>query len=263
LYSSLVTAFRTLTAIPIPGREAGDRTASLIWFPVVGAILGVLLFGVCLLAELGASYWCITPWPAATAFAVVFLGAILTRGLHLDGLADTVDGLLSKKDRAGILRIMKDTQIGTFGVVVLFGVLAGKWIAVIRLLESGTALVVVVAYVVSRTVQVELAVTCAYAREEGGTGASFVRGAQTRHRLGAWLLALLLLAPFGPVGLAAIIAGFVLSKLLGGFFKRRIGGITGDLLGASSEVVETLVLVLLAVPGSGLPLLVTAAVGLT
>ncbi|MDD5309554.1 MAG: adenosylcobinamide-GDP ribazoletransferase [Deltaproteobacteria bacterium] len=247
MLGGLVTAIRTLTILPVPGPEAEEPASALAWFPVVGGALGFVLYGLCLLADrvgLGS-------WPEGTAFVVVFAGSFLTRALHLDGLADSADGFAAMKDREQTLRIMKDPRVGTFGVLALVAVLSAKWIAVTRLVETGTALWLVAACVVSRAVQVELAVTLPYSRAEGGTAARFVTGARPVHRLAAWSTALLLLAAVtGPLGLASLVAGFAAAKVLGRWFTRRVGGVTGDLLGASSEIIETALLFAFATAGN-------------
>lgn len=256
MFRGIVTAFRTLTCVPVPGRDADDLASSLLWFPLVGAALGGILYGVSFMVELalggmaGSTIGPVQAWPEGLAFGIVVLGAVLTRGLHLDGLGDWADGFASMAPRKRVLEIMKDPTLGTFGVLALICVLGAKWLAVIRLLETGTGIWLVGAYVISRTVQVELACTLPYARSEGGTGASFVTNATAVHRFGAWGLALLLLALLGPAGPVGLIVGVGVAKLLAVGFRRRVGGVTGDLLGATSEITETVLLMAAAVPGT-------------
>ncbi len=217
--------------------------SSLPWFPIVGGVLGLCLFGICQLAEVVG----LAVWPELVGLDVVVMGAVLTRGLHLDGLADWADGFASMTDKEQTLAIMKDPRLGTFGVLALVGVLLAKWIAVVRLVTLDSTVWIIAAYVVARVIQVELAYSLPYARINGGTGASFVGGAQRRHRLLAWLLGLAILAGLGPYGLLALVPGLVVVLILGYWFKRRLGGVTGDLLGASSELGETVVLLFLAI----------------
>ncbi len=244
----LVTAVRTLSILPIPGRDADDMAASLPWFPVVGGLLGLFLFGLCLGAKLAG----LAAWPEGVAFGVVVMGALLTRGLHLDGLADWADGFASMTDREQTLRIMKDSRIGTFGVLVLIAVLAAKWTAIIKLFNHGTAIWLIAAFIVSRTIQVELAASLPYARPGGGTASSFVQGARARHRFGAWIIATVCLFAVGPFGPLTLAIGLLSAGILRIWFKRRLEGVTGDLLGASSELVETLLLLLGAALGTRL-----------
>jgi len=242
----LVTALRTLTILPVPGRDAQDLAAALPWFPLVGGLIGAALYGLVLACgQLPGG------WPAGAALAAVLGGIILTRGLHLDGLADWADGFGGGRDRESTLRIMKDPSVGAFGTLALVGVLLAKWAAVARLAESGAAVWMVAACVISRTAQVDLAVMLPYARAEGGTAAAFVLGARSGHRLAALGLALALgLAAVGPWAAAALAAGVILDLAFGLWCCRRVGGVTGDLLGAASELVETAILVACAAPGT-------------
>jgi len=220
--------------------------ASLPWFPCVGLVLGAGLYGVTLLAAL--SPWGV--WTGGAAFLVVAGGVILTRGLHLDGLADAADALGSLAPRERMLEIMKDSRVGTFGVLALVLTLGAKWVAVARLVESGTAVCIVAAYVASRAAQAELATVLPYARAEGGTARGFVGGARGGHRLAAWIFALAIAGvACGPAGIGALVGGWSVARLLGRRFRKVLGGVTGDLLGATSEIVETVVLLACAAAG--------------
>ena len=234
-WRGLITAMRTLTTLRVPGRDAEDFASALPWFPLVGGLLGAVLCGVA---------WCAGVWfhwPEAGALLVLVLGFLLTGGLHADGLADAADGLLGTRDREKALRIMKDPTIGAFGTVALICVFLAKWVCLVRLLEHGRVAWIVVAYIVSRTVQVDLAVSQPYARAEGGSAAGFVQGAAMRHVVAALVVAALLLWPLPTRGMvfAALMLGLLLERWFGIRCQRRIGGITGDLLGACSELIET------------------------
>jgi len=251
----MTTAFRTLSILPLPGKAAGQDTgsgsmaASLPWFPCVGLVIGAGLYGLAALA--GLLPW--GAWPSGAAFVVVAAGVFLTRGLHLDGLADAADAFGSLASRERMLSIMKDSRVGTFGVLAVVMVLGAKWIAVARLVESGMAVWIVAACVVSRAAQVELAAALPYARAEGGTARGFIEGARGIHRVAAWTLALAIVsAACGPAGGAALAGGWLLTRLLAWRFNNVLGGVTGDLLGATSELVETAVLFACAAAGAHL-----------
>jgi len=235
LIRGLVTALRTLTILPIPGKETERMADALSWFPVVGCLLAAIL-----LALARGLDFVTGGWNEGSAAVVLAVSAILTRGLHLDGLSDWADGFGGGNTREATLTIMKDPRAGAFGGVALVLVLVAKWAAFSRLIETGAFHWVVPAFVVSRMAMVELAVCLPYARSEGGTGAPFVNGARTFHRFISLLTALaLVLAWGGRAGLVLMIAGWALCHLLGLWFRRRVGGLTGDLLGACSELVET------------------------
>lgn len=233
-----VTAVRTLTVFPVPGRECESFSDSLFWFPVVGLLLGLIqVFTVYLVSLSG--------WNELAAAAGVFGGVILTRAIHADGLADVADGFWGGRTKDDMLRIMKDSSVGAFGVVALSAVLLLKWIAMVKLVQSGSFACIASGVLLARWVQVMLASSMSYARKEGGTAASFVNGAGWRHILvGSVLTAALLYMPyhnkpFIPVVLAAAAS---LAALLAGMTSyRRIGGVTGDVLGAGSEIAEVFV----------------------
>ncbi|HJN17180.1 MAG TPA: adenosylcobinamide-GDP ribazoletransferase, partial [Armatimonadota bacterium] len=190
--AGLGTAIRTLTILPFPGREASPMSESLYWFPLVGLIVGGLEF----IGARGIAQLTEPDWAQGIAVLVVVLGAILTRGLHLDGLADWADGASVMSGREKMLEVMKDPRVGALGAVALIGVVFTKWVAVMRLAEGGAVLWVVGACVISRAMQVDLAASLPYARAGGGTAAWFVEDAGWGHRIvavgGALLLAVAL-----------------------------------------------------------------------
>ena len=241
MLGGLVAAMRTLTVVPTPGRAVEPISAALPWFAVVGAALGVILYGISALAGSPT----IGGWPEAAALAVVVGGIVLTGALHLDGLADWADALggASAERR---LEIMKDPRAGAFGVLAVVAIVLCKWMALTRLGPSG-ALWLVTAYVASRTVMVDLAVRLPYARPQGGTAAALVRSARPRHLVICGTSALVLvIAVAGAAGIAALALGWLIGALFGRWCRRRVGGVTGDLLGAASELVETSILLLAA-----------------
>jgi len=237
ILSGLVTAARTLTWLPIPGRDAVSFASALPWFPLVGTLLGLILYGAALVTGQG--------WPGGTAILVVAGGTLLTRGLHLDGLADSTDGLFGGRTRERALAIMKDSRMGAFGGIVLVLVLLAKFVAVSRLVSLSATIWIIPAYIASRTVQAVLAASMPYARAEGGTAGSFVAQAGPRHAMLALAVAIALVVGLGGPNWrwpAALGMALCLAVLLGAGFRRRVGGITGDLLGASSELTELAVL---------------------
>ena len=231
---SLVTAVRTLTLIPMPGRDTDSFARSLPWFPAVGAVLGFASWG---------AAWLLRAWPEAAALAAVATLAVFTRGLHLDGLADWADSLGILRDRARALEVMKDPRTGSFAVIALVLVLLTKWAAIARLAQAGAAEWIVAAVVVSRWAQVEMAVSLPYARAEGGTASAFVAEAKLSHRLLALVTAAAIMGSlFGVSGALAMSVGWICCTVFGAWCRRRYGGATGDLLGACSELVETALL---------------------
>lgn len=235
-----VTAFRLLSLLPMPGEHAFVIERAHGWFPVVGGVLGAALvltgWGVMVLT--GA-------WAQASAFVMLGLGAVLTRGFHLDGLSDWADGFWGGFTPERRLAIMKDSRVGAFGVIVLILFLLGKWAAFVRIAAVGAWGWIVVAMVLSRAMQVLIAWTQPYARTEGGTGALFVSsvtmgGVRITMGLAAGLLLILRTADLAL--LIAALGAVVITVLFGISCKRSVGGVTGDLIGTCSEFVELWVL---------------------
>jgi len=239
------TALRTLTLIPWPGEECEDLSHSLAWFAVVGLFLGLILYAIALLWRLVP----FAPWPAGIALIMVGAEIWLTRGLHLDGLADWADSLGGIKEREKRLVIMKDARMGAFGVMALVLAVAAKWIAFERLFSFGAVIWVLPILTLSRGMMVELIVTLPYARKGEGTARAFVEGASTRHRWISHLVCLGLCSFYGPFGLAALAIAWVTQRLFASRCQSRFGGITGDLLGTANEMVEIGLLILCALPG--------------
>lgn len=245
---SLALALSFLTRVPVRTGEVGplEPAASLGSFPIVGALIGGVLWLVqlALAPHLGA-------WLAA--LVLVALSALITGALHLDGVADLCDALGGGRgDRSRMLEIMRDPRIGAHGATGLALVLAGKLIASAELIARGSALsatwAIALAPLWARFVCVVAIKAFPYARQSG-LALSFHEHAKLRHVLLAALpcvaaVALLLheSAP-GPLLGSALALSAVLAMLLALRVHRLLGGITGDVHGASIELCELLVLI--------------------
>ena len=240
--NGLITALRTLSILPIPGKDAKDVSTSLSWFPIVGLLLGGLLFALAMLPELIAPSREV--WIEGMAVIILIASVILTRALHLDGLADWADAVWGARTKEATLRIMKDSSIGTFGSSALICILLAKYAALVALLDTGCQHWIIIAYVVSRSAQVWLAASNDYARKDG-TGSAFITGASPSHRVGtAILCAIIILAVSRSFLLSAIAlaAAALFVSLFGMHCRRRVDGVTGDMLGTCSELTEVMVL---------------------
>ncbi|MEE9367610.1 MAG: adenosylcobinamide-GDP ribazoletransferase [Pontiella sp.] len=233
MLNSFISAMRTLTAIPVPGQDCEKYEDVLFAFPLVGAVLGGILW---LLS--GSSQW--SPTMVVAAFV---LGAqtLLTRGFHLDGVADTADGFGGGYTKDRSLEIMKDSMVGAFGSIALMLTLLLKFTLIYSLLQINAVSGVFASMVISRTAQVFQCVTLPYARPNG-TAAAAVQNASNNHLFVAIALCALLLVTIGFKNLWLLPLGLAAAFFWGIYCKKRVGGITGDLLGATNEIVEITVM---------------------
>lgn len=245
----LRTAASLLTRVPVRRGTWGrrDLARSVPWFPVVGGLLG--------LALAGAYAGLLLVLPALPAAAVTLgLSLLLTGAFHEDGLADTADALGGGRTRQEAVRILKDPSHGTYGVLAIVMSVVIR-IAALATLDGWTAVAVLPgAHALSRGAAVGLLATVRPATGEG-LGASF--GSRVTRRDAATSVAAALLIGIvsmgGWVTAAALVAGLCWWAV-GRVAVRRIGGITGDILGAAQQISEILVLLLGAVlVGSGWP----------
>ena len=238
-------ALSFLTIVPVPRHQIADPrelAASMAWFPLVGLLLGGLLTG----AALGLP--CCLPLSATAAILVALLTAA-TRALHLDGLADTLDGLGGGHTPEDSLRIMKDHAVGAFGTVGIVLALLLKYGLILGMLQSGQVNNLLIFPVVSRTAMVLLAYLSPYARSEGGLGeamATMTTGKILCLAGGSAAIIVALVAQWqGLLTLAVVCA---LTWALALYFKQRLGGVTGDVFGAVNEVMEIAALIFLLAP---------------
>ena len=237
---------RALSVLTVLGRPAEPDERTLSWFPVVGAAVGAIV---------GSAWWLAGRIWAAALAAVIAVGvdAAVTGCLHLDGLADAADGLLPAVDRERRLAIMADPHVGAFGVVALVVVLFGRTAALAA--TPAKPLVVVALWCGSRTLMAVVARALPYAREDGGLASSFGGSQRQTRRLSAWagvaaygMAATVVLGVLGAGtrGLAVVAAETVAMAVVVWFAWRRLGGYTGDVLGAGGVVAETVGLLALA-----------------
>jgi adenosylcobinamide-GDP ribazoletransferase len=237
LWGGLRLAVTLLTALPLPGGAGAsppDRrtaAAAMYWAPVVGLVLGAAAAGVLLACGAGHS------GPLLAAVLAIGVLAALSRGLHLDGLADLADGLGSRKPAAQALEIMKRSDIGPFGVVTVVLTLLVQVAALARADEIGRGPIAITAAAVAS--RLSLTVACRRhvpSARPDGLGA-LVAGT-VRPAAAAALVAVALAgaAVIGWPYAAAIGIGLAVSLALTELCRRRLGGITGDVLGALAEI---------------------------
>ena len=245
--ATLVLALRYLAIVPIPaGAHVAPTTLGRAapWFPLIGLALGSIV------AAGERVMGIVFPSPLDALLAVT-LWKLLTGGLHLDGLADCLDGLVGR-DAGDRLRIMRDSRIGAFGAVglILFLLLevaavselapAARWRALIAAPALARAMPPLVAWVFPPATSL-------------GQGAMF-RSGLTRARvvMAVALGGVIAVAALGRAGLLGFVLVAVASLGLGRFYTRQLGGVTGDVLGATIETAELIALLTVVAWTSGL-----------
>lgn len=236
--NSLLFALSFLTSIPIrtPAPQHGDLGRAGIWFPIVGLLLGALLAGAHYALNQIFS-------PLLSAALSVALWALLTGGLHLDGLADCGDGLLAAVSPERRLEIMRDPRLGTFGGAALILQLLLKTFAIAALPVPS-----IVAFLLAPSIArwLILIVAAQPSARPGGMGDAFKHGLTRSVYLGAAIIPIVLIVLSGG---RAIIAALLVHIVAWGIIRltrSRLGGVTGDVFGLTVEVSELMVLLVFA-----------------
>ncbi|MCT4714035.1 adenosylcobinamide-GDP ribazoletransferase [Enterobacteriaceae bacterium H18W14] len=232
-----------MSRLPVPGRwsqglEVDQYVRGIITFPFVGLLLGALA---------GLVFVVLQPWCGLPLAALAYVLALLTGGFHLDGLADTCDGVFSARSRERMLEIMRDSRLGTHGGLALIIVIVAKVLVVSELSLRGSHMLAVLAAasVAGRSASVLLMYNQKYAREKG-LGNLFigkVSGKQTALTLAGGAALSLLLVP--ATGLFAFAITLAAMSVLAWMLRRTLGGQTGDTLGAAIELGEVIFLLAL------------------
>jgi adenosylcobinamide-GDP ribazoletransferase len=229
----LMTAFAFLTRVPIRVGIISDRDLgrSVGFFPLVGLVLGLLAAAL--------AYGCALVFPPSmTAVLVVAALAMVTGGLHLDGLSDLFDGLAGGQgDRARTLAIMRDSRIGAQGAVAVFLLLAAKIAAIAALVEARDYVALIAVPVIGRFAVGPSIVLFPYTRTEGLGRAFNGEAGPWQLLLAAATTAAIALA-LGPSLLKATLAAALVALLLALALRARLGGLTGDIYGATIEIAE-------------------------
>ena len=239
-----------LTRIPVPralGYDPGDLARSTVWFPVVGAIVG----GVGALALWGALHL----WPALVAAALATAATVwLTGAFHEDALADSFDGFGGGYGREQVLAIMKDSRVGSYALVGVALALAIRVAALATLAERDVGLAgraLVAAHVLGRWSSLPLIRWLPYVQQDASKSRPFAASVTDARLLAGTALALAivgaLLLPLGaPRALAVLAAALLVTALGARYFRRTLGGMTGDCLGAANQLVELVTYLVLA-----------------
>ena len=251
----LALGFLTIIPLRIGATQPGDLGRAAGWFPVVGLLLGVVL---------SAAQWLLQQLypPALAGGLVVALWALLTGGLHLDGLADCGDGLLAAATPERRLEIMRDPRLGAFGgltlgLFLILKVLVAGSLPALALFAAERQPIggppaawlpigpLVVATVCARWLVLPLGRQPA--ARPGGLGADFALGLRPPVFAAAAAFMVLVTALGGPRALAAVAAAHIVAWLILQLARQRLGGVTGDILGLTVELSELVILLVYAV----------------
>ncbi len=247
---ALVLALQLLTRLPVPSPgsppQPQELGQSVLFFPIVGLLMGGLLAG---------SHFALTELdPGVRAALILTVWVLITGGLHLDGLADTADAWIGGQgDRDRTLAIMKDPRSGPIAVVVIVLLLLNKFAGLHALSPGHAGVALLLAPVLGRAVIVLLLLTTPYIRP-AGLGTPYAAYLPRWHcGLLLGLIAAATVAMTGWIGVAVLMGLGIGVAGLRRALMQRLGGITGDTLGAACELAEVVVLLALAPALMALP----------
>jgi len=236
--SNLRAAIAFLTRIPVATDQQANLPAAVPWFPVTGCLIGVVVGGI------AAGLIQLVP-PIVAAAVAVLAGVLITGAFHEDGLADVSDAFAGGWTAEQRIKILDDPLHGSYGVAALCGSIVVRVACVASLGASGPVVFacLLAAHGLARAASIGLMVTVPVSRPDG-LGAEYARGLRRRAVVGGVLAAVVVAAiatgwwviPF----VAAAAAG---AAVMGWLSLRKIGGITGDVLGAAEQIAECLVLI--------------------
>ena len=243
--SYFLSAVRFITIIPVGGENGFKADKIAPYFPAVGLLIGLGLF---LVHRLIAGLF---PPPVSGGLDLLYL-CVITGAFHLDGLGDAADGLFSHRQREQALEIMKDSRVGMMGLVTVFICLLLKWSA-LSTLPNDRFLGLIVVPALARSGVLFGMKTLPYGRPEGGTGKAFFES-PLDHKAFAWtVIPVGLSLIMGKIGILLLVFFVLLTVSMIGFFRRQVGCITGDMLGAMVEVNEMALLALLCISFEAMP----------
>lgn len=242
-----LVAIQFLTRLPVPhldGFQSRWLSQSARYFPLVGVLVGSISVGV----------WWLTAIffpPAVAAGSMLGTSLLLTGAFHEDGFADACDGFGGGTTRDAVLSIMKDSRLGTYGAIGLFMMLGAKWSTLVSLPRAALPVTVIAAHMVSRWCAMSLIWRLPYARADAdakskpfadslGTGDWLLSGALGVLALlpAALLFDAAAALPWARALLVGLAFAMASSLLAGAYFYSRIGGYTGDCLGAAQQIAE-------------------------
>jgi adenosylcobinamide-GDP ribazoletransferase len=232
IFQDVAAAFQFLTRLPLPRLayrpDALSRSAK--FFPLVGLALGAAMAGI---------YRLLSPHLPATivSLVIVLFSVLATGGLHEDGLADAADAFGGGWSRQSILDIMKDSRIGSYGALAIVFSVAGRVLLLAHLAPGSFVPYAVSAEVLCRWTVLPLGMALPGAREEASQGARLARQISVASLIVGTLFALAIAGYLLRISMWKPVAAALLVSLLTGlYYKKRIGGVTGDCFGATIQL---------------------------
>ncbi|MBU1055951.1 MAG: adenosylcobinamide-GDP ribazoletransferase [Proteobacteria bacterium] len=237
----LKSAIQFLTILPAGKTSEFDANKIIPYFPVVGLIIGILVSAF----DLIAFYL----WPGyLVSILDVMLLAILTGALHIDGLGDMADGLLGHRPKEKALLIMKDSRMGAMGLVTIIFALAVKCGAIASLNESRNFILVLVP-IYSRSTMIFGMKFLPYGRPDGGTAFDFFKESVKPYYFITLIIPIVFSYFLGVKGVILLYGFIIITGVILYYYKRRMGCITGDMLGAMVEITESCLFLIVAAEG--------------
>jgi adenosylcobinamide-GDP ribazoletransferase len=236
----MLTAFRTLTILPLPGKSAKDLSRTLFFFPLVGAFLGFVT-----LALFSGAEWLGFGHPQVLAALSVALITWLTGCLHVDGLGDVADAFGAGKTKDRILEVLKDPRMGSFGVTAIVLDLLIKASCWQFFFSRGEAGAIVWSLVFARSIQGLCIAFVPNARKGSIAGAFRMESALGKVMVVLSFLIAAIITAFQASPATALVyaaSSLVVPAFFGLYCVKKIGGITGDCVGATNELTEISVL---------------------
>ena len=236
---SFIAAIQFITILPVGKPGAFEPKGMIQFFTVVGIIIGLLVsaFDMAVL-----QLW---PKPVASLLDVIFL-SVITGAFHLDGLADTADGILGHGTKEDALVIMKDSRIGVMGLVAVVCMLAIKWGGIASLdVHRSLLLVIIPAY--ARGGILFGIRFLKYGRPDGGTGHDFFGDSLKISAFWGLMIPVALSFLLGWRGVLLNLTFIIITAVILLYYKKRIGCITGDMLGAMVEILESALFLLVSI----------------
>ena len=240
---NFISAIQFITIIPVGRADSFEPPQMIPYFPMVGLFLGLLT---AIFDQLATALW---SRPVASLLDILFL-AVLTGAFHLDGLGDSADGLLGQRSKEKALAIMKDSRLGTMGLVAIVFGLAMKW-AGIAGLDSNRVLLLVIIPAYARAGMLFGMRFLDYGRPEGGTGVDFFKSKLKWTAFWGLTAPVVMSIFLGETAFRLNLSFVAITAILIWYYKRRVGCITGDMLGAMAEILESSLFLLVSMGGTG------------